>query len=88
MAYVLDTKEEKKRTIDDLPIVWDYADVFPEDFPEVPPKRQMEFCIDLVPGAAPIANAPYLLASLEMQELSTKLLELLDKGFIRPSSSS
>ncbi|GKG14735.1 hypothetical protein Tco_0354335, partial [Tanacetum coccineum] len=53
----------------------------------LPPARQVEFQIDLVPGAAPIARAPYRLAPAEMQELSTQLQELSDKGFIRPSSS-
>ena len=62
-------------------------DVFPDDLPGILLERQVEFCIDLVPGAAPIAKAPYRLAPLEMQELSTQLEELLDKGFIRPSSS-
>ena len=62
-------------------------DVFPKDFSGVPPERQVEFRIDLVPGAAPIAKAPYRLAPPEMQELSSQLQELLGKGFIRPSSS-
>ncbi|KAJ0581106.1 putative nucleotidyltransferase, Ribonuclease H [Helianthus annuus] len=60
---------------------------FPEDLPGLPPQRQVEFRIDLVPGAAPVAKAPYRLAPSEMQELSTQLQELLDKGFIRPSFS-
>ncbi|GJX88418.1 putative reverse transcriptase domain-containing protein [Tanacetum coccineum] len=61
--------------------------VFPEDLPGLPPIRQVEFQIDLVPGAAPVARAPYRLAPSEMEELSTQLQELSDKGFIRPSSS-
>ncbi|GJY26252.1 putative reverse transcriptase domain-containing protein [Tanacetum coccineum] len=59
----------------------------PEDLPGLPPTRQVEFQIDLVPGAAPVARAPYRLAPMELQELSTQLEELSDKGFIRPSSS-
>ncbi|GKB03578.1 reverse transcriptase domain-containing protein [Tanacetum coccineum] len=55
--------------------------------PGLPPTRQVEFQIDLVPGAAPVARAPYRLAPSELQELSTQLQELSDKGFIRPSSS-
>ncbi|GJX06875.1 putative reverse transcriptase domain-containing protein [Tanacetum coccineum] len=62
-------------------------EVFPEDLPGLPPARQVEFQIDLVPGAAPVARAPYRLAPSEMQELSAQLQELSDKGFIRPSSS-
>nr|GEY26276.1 putative reverse transcriptase domain-containing protein [Tanacetum cinerariifolium] len=61
--------------------------VFPEDLPGLPPTRQVEFQIDLIPGAAPVARAPYRLAPSEMKELSEQLQELSDKGFIRPSSS-
>ncbi|GKD79892.1 hypothetical protein Tco_1342513 [Tanacetum coccineum] len=53
----------------------------------LPPTRQVEFQIDLIPGAAPVARAPYRLAPSEMKELSKQLQELSDKGFIRPSSS-
>ncbi|GJX38909.1 putative reverse transcriptase domain-containing protein [Tanacetum coccineum] len=63
------------------------TEVFPEDLPGLPPTRQVEFQIDLVPGAAPVARPLYRLAPPEMQELSTQLQELSDKGFIRPSSS-
>ncbi|GJS55708.1 hypothetical protein Tco_0629070 [Tanacetum coccineum] len=59
----------------------------PKDLPGLPPTRQVEFQIDLVPGAAPVARAPYRLAPSEMKELSEQLKELSDKGFIRPSSS-
>ncbi|GJU95768.1 putative reverse transcriptase domain-containing protein [Tanacetum coccineum] len=62
--------------------------VFPEDLPGLPPTRQVKFQIDLVLGAAPVARSPYRLAPLEMQELSTQLQELYDKGFIRPNSST
>ncbi|GJW61030.1 putative reverse transcriptase domain-containing protein [Tanacetum coccineum] len=58
-----------------------------KDFPGLPPARQVEFQIDLVPGAAPVARAPYRLSPSELQELSTQLQELSDRGFIRPSSS-
>ncbi|GJS02100.1 putative reverse transcriptase domain-containing protein [Tanacetum coccineum] len=79
-------KSEEKR-LEDVPIVRDFPEVFPEDLSELPPARQVEFQIDLVPGTAPIARAPYRLAPSEMEELSTQLQELSDKGFIRPSSS-
>ncbi|GJW21759.1 putative reverse transcriptase domain-containing protein [Tanacetum coccineum] len=75
-------KSEGKR-LEDVPIVRD----FPEDLPGIPPARQVEFQIDLVPGAAPVARAPYRLAPSEMKELAEQLQELSDKGFIRPSSS-
>ncbi|KAJ9552628.1 LOW QUALITY PROTEIN: hypothetical protein OSB04_016673 [Centaurea solstitialis] len=88
LAYVVDSREvTRKRTVADVLVVSDYPDVFPDDLPGVPPERQEEFRIDLVPGAAPIAKASYRLAPSEMQELSKQLEELLDKGFIRPSTS-
>ncbi|GKG06260.1 hypothetical protein Tco_0326346, partial [Tanacetum coccineum] len=68
-------------------IVQDFPEVFPKDLLGIPPTRQVEFQIDLIPGAAPVARAPYRLAPSEMKELSDKLKELSDKGFIRPSSS-
>ncbi|KAJ9544548.1 hypothetical protein OSB04_024255 [Centaurea solstitialis] len=77
----------KKKTMADVPVVCEFPDVFLEDLPGVPPERQVEFRIDLVPGAVPIAKTPYRLAPPEMQELSSQLEELLEKGFIRPSSS-
>ncbi|GJX75592.1 putative reverse transcriptase domain-containing protein [Tanacetum coccineum] len=65
-----------------------FPKVFPEDLPGLPPNRQVEFQIDLIPGAAHVARAPYRLAPSEMKELSDQLKELSNKGFIRPSSSS
>nr|GEZ43213.1 putative reverse transcriptase domain-containing protein [Tanacetum cinerariifolium] len=79
-------KSEEKR-LKDVPIVREFLEVFPEDLLGLPPARQVKFQIDLVPGAALIARASYRLALAEMQELSTQLQELSDKGFIRPSSS-
>ncbi|KAD7476934.1 hypothetical protein E3N88_00070 [Mikania micrantha] len=86
LVLITDKTEEEKR-IEDIPVVCDYHDIFPEDLPGLPPPRQVDFRIDLVPRAAPIARAPYRLAPSEMQELSNQLQELLDKGFIRPSFS-
>ncbi|GKF65841.1 hypothetical protein Tco_0192358, partial [Tanacetum coccineum] len=85
-AKEVEDKSEKKR-LEDVPIVKDFPYVFPEDFPGLPPTRQVEFQIDLIPGAAPVARAPYRLAPSEMKELLEQLKELSDKGFIRPSSS-
>ncbi|GKF91030.1 hypothetical protein Tco_0274731, partial [Tanacetum coccineum] len=64
-----------------------FPDVFPEDLPGLPPTRQVEFQIDLVPGVAPVAWAPYRLSPSKMKEFLEQLQELSDKGFIRPSSS-
>ncbi|GJV33014.1 putative reverse transcriptase domain-containing protein, partial [Tanacetum coccineum] len=83
-------KEEDKsegKQIKDVPIVRYFSEVFPEDLPGIPPARPVEFQIDLIPGAAPVARAPYRLAPSEMKELSEQLQELSDKGFIWPSSS-
>ncbi|GJR61722.1 putative reverse transcriptase domain-containing protein [Tanacetum coccineum] len=77
-------KSEKKR-LEDVPIVWDFPDVFPKDLSGLPLTRQVEFQIDLIPGAAPVARAPYRLTPSEMKELSEQLKELSDKSFIRPS---
>ncbi|GJX34651.1 putative reverse transcriptase domain-containing protein [Tanacetum coccineum] len=79
-------KSGEKR-LEDVPIVRDFPEVFPEELPGLPPTRQVEFQIDLMPGAAPVARAPYRLAPSEMKELSEQLQELSEKGFIRPSSS-
>ncbi|GJX72638.1 putative reverse transcriptase domain-containing protein [Tanacetum coccineum] len=79
-------KSEKKQ-LEDVPIIRDFPDVFLEDFLGLPPTQQVEFQIDLIPGAAPVAWVPYRLAPSEMKELSEKLKELSDKGFIRPISS-
>ncbi|GJS18718.1 putative reverse transcriptase domain-containing protein [Tanacetum coccineum] len=83
-------KEEDKsegKQLKVVPIIRDFFKVFPEDLSGLPPARPVEFQIDLIPGAAPVARAPYRLAPSEMKELSEQLQELSDKGFIRPSSS-
>ena len=66
MVYVLDTREERKRMTDDVPVVREYSDMFPEDLPGVPPERQVEFRLDLVLGVALISKTPYRLAPSEM----------------------
>ncbi|GJV03366.1 hypothetical protein Tco_1336935 [Tanacetum coccineum] len=86
-AVIVAEKISEKKRLEDVPIVQDFPEVFPEDLPGLPLTRQVEFQIDLVPGVAPVARAPYRLAPSEMKELSEQLKELFDKGFIRPSSS-
>ncbi|GJW07885.1 hypothetical protein Tco_1570308 [Tanacetum coccineum] len=80
-----DKSEDKQ--LEDVPIPRNFPEVFTEDLSGIPPTRQVEFKIDLIPGVAPVARAPYRLALAEMQELSDQLQELSDKGFIRPISS-
>nr|GFB15982.1 hypothetical protein [Tanacetum cinerariifolium] len=70
-------KSEEKR-LQDVPIVRDFLKVFPEDLPSLPPTRQVEFQIDLIPGAAPVARAPYRLAPSEMKELVQFLGHVID----------
>ncbi|GJT39415.1 hypothetical protein Tco_0939280 [Tanacetum coccineum] len=72
-------KSEEKR-LKDVPTIRDFPEVFPKDLPRLPPMRRVEFQIDLVPGAALVARAPYRLALTELQELSTQLQELSNKG--------
>ncbi|GKB96796.1 putative reverse transcriptase domain-containing protein [Tanacetum coccineum] len=80
-------KKPSKKQLQDVPVIRNFPEVFPDDFPGLPPSRQVKFRIELVPGAAPVARAPYRLAPSELKELSDQLKELLEKGFIRPSSS-
>jgi hypothetical protein len=81
------TEEKLGRRIEEIPIVREFVDVFPEELPGIPPDREIEFTIDLLPDTAPISKAPYRMAPLELKELKDQLQELLDRGFIRPSVS-
>jgi hypothetical protein len=67
--------------------VSEFLDVFPEELPGMPPDREIEFVIELVPGTAPIFKRPYRMAANQLAELNEQLQELLDKGYIRPSAS-
>ncbi|GJU34489.1 putative reverse transcriptase domain-containing protein [Tanacetum coccineum] len=87
ITKALKSAKEDEPRLSDISVVCEFEDVFPEDLSGLPPQRQVEFRIDLVPGATPIAKSPYRLAPSEMQELSGQLQELQDKGFIRPSHS-
>jgi len=73
--------------LEDIPVVREYADVFPDDLPGMPPDRDIEFVIELQPGTTPISKRPYRMPPKELAELKIQLQELLDKGFIRPSAS-
>ena len=68
-------------------MVGEFLDVFPDEIPGMPPLRDMEFCITLIPGAAPISRIPYRMARAELKELKTQFQELLEKGHIRASTS-
>ncbi|GJZ05204.1 hypothetical protein Tco_0538479 [Tanacetum coccineum] len=87
IAKALNNAKVDEPKLGDISVARDFEDVFPEDLSGLPPQRQVEFRIDLVPRATPVAKSPYCLAPSEMQELSGQLQELQDKGFIRPSHS-
>jgi hypothetical protein len=78
-------KEEK--TVHDVPMVRDYPNVFPEELPGMPPDRDVEFIIDLLPGTGPIAKRPYCMSIDELAKVKKQLDELISKEYIRPSAS-
>ena len=86
LASIMNASKEGS-TVDEIRVVYKYADVFPEDLPDLPPNRGVEFAIDLLPRTTPIFKAPYRMAPTELKELKIQLQKLLDKGFIRPSFS-
>jgi hypothetical protein len=73
------------KILDEIPVVHEYLDVFPNDLLGMPPDRAIEFKIELQPGTTPVYKLPYPMALNEMAEMKTQLQELLDKGYIRPS---
>jgi hypothetical protein len=81
-AYVTITSH-----LDEFTVVCEYPDVFPDEFPGMPPYRDVEFVIELQPGTAPISKRPYCMPPKELAELKNQLQELLHKGYICPSSS-
>ena len=78
---------EASPTLASIPVVCEFLDVFPEDLPGLPPDRNVEFSIELEPSTAPISRRPYLMAPKELAEIKKQLEELLEKGFIHPSTS-
>nr|GFC69018.1 hypothetical protein [Tanacetum cinerariifolium] len=86
LATIHDTTPEVL-SIHDQPIVSEFPNVFPDELPGIPPVREVEFNIELIPGAEPISKAPYHMAPVELKELKDQLQELLERGFIFPSVS-
>ncbi|KAA3488286.1 RVP_2 domain-containing protein [Gossypium australe] len=87
LAYVLDTKVSESK-IESVPVVCEYPDVFPKELLGLPPIREVEFAIELVPGTSPISIAPFRMAPIELKEWKAKLQELTDRGFSRPRFST
>jgi hypothetical protein len=77
----------KGKVLEDIKVVNEYPDVFPDDLPGMPPDRDIEFRIELLPGTAPISKRPYRMDVKDLAELKKQIEELLSKGFIRPCSS-
>ncbi|GJW99681.1 putative reverse transcriptase domain-containing protein [Tanacetum coccineum] len=86
-ARLLMSAKANEKNQEEIVVVRDFPEVFPDDLSGLPPIREIEFQIELIPGATPVAKSPYRLAPSELEELSGQLKELQDKGFIRPSSS-
>ncbi|XP_070032230.1 uncharacterized protein [Nicotiana tomentosiformis] len=86
LAFVRDTIAEIP-SLDSVPMVREFSDVFSADLLGMSPDRDIDFCIDLVPGTQPISTLPYRMAPKDLRELKEQLQELLEKGFIRPSVS-
>ena len=86
LAFIVDMRQEGTR-LEDIPIVKEFPDVFPDDISGLPPDREVEFTIDLIPETEPISIPPYKMAPAELRKLKAQLEDLLSKGFIRPSIS-
>ena len=86
LAFAVDRRQKGTR-LEDIPIVKEFPDVFPDDISGLPPDREVEITIDLIPGTEPISIPPYRMAPAELRKLKAQLEELLSKGFIRPSIS-
>ncbi|XP_050876243.1 uncharacterized protein LOC127079937 [Lathyrus oleraceus] len=87
VLLVLTKESSDNLSVTQIPVVCEFPEVFPEDVTSLPPEREVEFSIDLIPGTAPISVSPYRMAPLELRELKNQLEELLTKHFIRPSVS-
>eukprot|EP00253_Pinus_taeda_P012179 PITA_12179 len=79
--------KDKSISLHNIPVIQEFTDVFPEEIPGLPPRRNIDFTIELTPGAAPVSRAPYRMSTPELTELKMQLQELLDKEYIRPSVS-
>ena len=86
LAYAIEVRDSGSR-MEDIPVVREFLDVFPEDLPGIPPNREIDFQIELATGTEPISKAPYRMAPLELKELKVQMEELVSKGFVRPSTS-
>jgi hypothetical protein len=87
LVFVVEAmKKKEEKDLQDIPVVREFSDIFSTKFSSLPPERAVEFEIECVLGTESILNAPYRMALTELKELKVQLQELLDKGFIHPSS--
>jgi len=83
--FMIVAQTEKKSTLEQIgmiPLVQEYADVFPDEIPELPPSRDVDFTINLIPRAGPMSMAPYRMTPTELAELKKQIEDLLEKKFI------
>ena len=83
----LRTKSNVSKGVELVPVVCEFPDVFPKELTGMPPKRDVEFLVQLEPGTAPMSKPPYKMAPPELEEMKKQLMSLLEKGYIRPSYS-
>ncbi|XP_071924809.1 uncharacterized protein [Coffea arabica] len=86
LAFLINAPSDQVK-LEDVPVVREFPDVFPEELKTLPPEREVEFKIDLVLGTAPISKTPYRMAPAELKELKIQLQDLLEKGFVKESDS-
>ena len=86
LAYSIEVRDSGSR-LEDIPIVREFLDIFPEDLSGTTPNREIDFQIELAPGTKPISKAPYKMAPLKLKELKVQMEELVNKGFVRPRTS-
>jgi hypothetical protein len=86
-CHHLSVDDKESNPIEEIRIVLEFPDVFPEELPGMPPKRKVEFAIELILGTAPISKRAYRVSGPELVELKKQIDELLEKGYIRPSTS-
>jgi hypothetical protein len=84
---VLESVEDEKSSLEDHPTLREYRDVFPEEVSGLPLRRDIDFSIELAPGAVPVSRTPYRMSTPELVEIKLQLKEMMDKGYIRPSVS-
>jgi len=85
LAFI--TEDKQSKGVEDILVVCEFPNVFPDEIPGLPPVREIDFSIELVPRTAAISKAPNRMAPAKLRELKTQLQDLLDKGFVRPSVS-